>query len=94
MATEKLAPMAEGDEPLTIGLVFDDSLDRPDGVQQQVRLIGEWLSNRGHNLHYLVGETKEFKPRLGDLHSLGRNITVRANQNRLTLPIFSNKKTN
>lgn len=84
--------MAEKNKRLTIGLLFDDSLDRPDGVQQQVRLIGEWLSGRGHNVHYLVGQTNDFKPVNGILHSLSRNISVRANQNRLSLPILTNQR--
>ena len=43
---------------LKIGLVLDDSLDKPDGVQQYVLILGKWLSSQGHDVHYLVGETK------------------------------------
>ena len=43
---------------LKIGLVFDDSLDKPDGVQQYILSIGKWLTSQGHEVHYLVGQTK------------------------------------
>lgn len=79
--------MPKPSKPLTIGLVSDDGLDRPDGVQQQMRLLGEWLSRQGHDVHYLVGETNEFKPSKGTLHSLSRNFAIRANQNSLSLPL-------
>jgi phosphatidylinositol alpha-mannosyltransferase len=70
---------------LKIGLVFDDSLDRPDGVQQYITAIGEWLAAQGHEVHYLVGETK--RTDLPNVHSLSRNVGVRFNGNRLTVPL-------
>ncbi len=75
---------------LTIGLVLDTSLDPPDGVQQYVISVGEWLRGRGHDVHYLVGETKHRD--LTNIHSLARNITVRFNGNRTTIPLFANRK--
>ncbi len=75
---------------LTIGLVLDTSLDPPDGVQQYVISVGEWLRGRGHDVHYLVGETKHRD--LPNIHSLARNITVRFNGNRTTIPLFANRK--
>lgn len=42
---------------LTIGFVFDDTLDALDGVQQHIITIGTELVRRGHDVHYLVGET-------------------------------------
>jgi phosphatidylinositol alpha-mannosyltransferase len=70
--------------PLTIGLVFDDSLDRPDGVQQYVLGVGNWLASQGHEVHYLVGETR--RSDIPNVHSLARNINVRFNGNRLSIP--------
>lgn len=70
---------------MKIGLVFDDSLDRPDGVQQYVRAIGAWLSAQGHAVHYLVGQTKTSD--LPNIHSLSSNIGVSFNGNRLTIPL-------
>lgn len=69
---------------LKIGLVLDDSLDRNDGVQQYVRTLGGWLSDQGHTVHYLAGQSA------GDdqtVHSLSKNLGVRFNRNRLTIPL-------
>ncbi len=70
---------------LTVGLVLDDSLDKPDGVQQYVLTIGRWLADRGHDVHYLVGQTTR-RDRPG-IHSLSRNVGVRFNQNRMSIPL-------
>ncbi len=72
-----------------IGLVLDDSLDRNDGVQQYVRTLGTWLQMQGHTVHYLVGETN---PSQKNVHSLSRNVKVRFNKNRLTIPLPANSK--
>lgn len=70
---------------LKIGLVLDDSLDKPDGVQQYVLAIGEWLSSQGHEVHYLVGETTRTDKQ--HIHSLSRNVKVRFNSNRMSMPL-------
>jgi phosphatidyl-myo-inositol alpha-mannosyltransferase len=67
-----------------IGLVLDDSLDRNDGVQQYVRTLGAWLEKNKHTVHYLVGETHSNRD---NIHSLSRNVRVRFNKNRLTIPL-------
>ncbi len=74
---------------LKVGIVLDDSLDRPDGVQQYVKSLGGWLRYQGHTVHYLVGES------VSDgvtVHSLSRNVSVRFNQNRLTVPLPASKQ--
>lgn len=73
---------------MKIGLVFDDSLDRPDGITQYVRGIGGWLTGQGHEVHYLVGQTAAND--LPNIHSLSRNIGVSFNGNRLTVPLVAN----
>lgn len=75
---------------LKIGLVLDTSLDPPDGVQQYVVSVGEWLRQQGHDVHYLVGETKSRD--LPNIHSLSRNISVRFNGNRTTIPLWANRR--
>lgn len=70
---------------LKIGLVFDDSLDKPDGVQQYVLSIGQWLGAQGYDVHYLVGETK--RTDLKNLHSLSRNLNAKFNGNRMSIPL-------
>ncbi|HVX47930.1 MAG TPA: glycosyltransferase family 4 protein [Candidatus Saccharimonadales bacterium] len=75
---------------LKIGLVLDTSLDPPDGVQQYVISVGEWLRSQGHDVHYLVGETKSHD--LPNIHSLSRNISVRFNGNRTTIPLWADRR--
>lgn len=75
---------------LKIGFVFDDSLDKPDGVQQYVLALGRWLTAQGHTVHYLVGETT--RTDLPNLHPLSRNIKVRFNQNRMAMPLPAPKR--
>jgi phosphatidyl-myo-inositol alpha-mannosyltransferase len=72
------------DESLKIGFVLDDSLDKPDGVQQYVLTLGEYLRAQGHEVHYLVGQT--VRRDLENVHSLSRNVSVRFNQNRMSMP--------
>lgn len=75
---------------LKVGLVFDDSLDRPDGVQQYVLALGDWLAKKGHEVHYLVGQTQ--RTDLKNMHSLSRNMAVKFNQNTMHMPLPTNKK--
>jgi phosphatidylinositol alpha-mannosyltransferase len=66
--------------------VLDDGLDKPDGVQQYILSVGEWMRKRGHDVHYLVGQTK--RTDLTNVHSLSHNVGVRSNGgNRLTIPL-------
>ena len=76
--------------PLKIGIVFDDSLDKPDGVQQYVLSIGEWLTNQGHNVHYLVGRTT--RTDIAQIHSLSRNLNVTFNGNQLSIPLPTKRR--
>lgn len=75
---------------LRIGFVLDDTLDTPDGVQQYVLTIGEWLKSQGHNVHYLVGQTA--RRDISNVHSMTRNVNVKFNQNRLSIPLPASKK--
>lgn len=71
--------------PLRVGLVIDDSLDRPDGVQQHVLTLGAWLSGLGHEVHYLSSTT--VRTDLRNMHSLARNLRLKFNGNRLGIPL-------
>lgn len=77
-------------ESLKIGLVVDDTLDKTDGVQQYVLALGAWLSSNGHEVRYLVGETK--RRDIPGIYSLSRNVAVRFNGNRLSIPLPASKK--
>lgn len=74
---------------MKIGFVLDDSLDRGDGVQQYILSLGAWLSRNGHEVHYLVGQTKTTK--IPNVHSLSKNLTVRFNGNRMSIPLPAKK---
>lgn len=75
---------------LKIGFVLDDSLDKTDGVQQYVLTLASWLTAQGHEVHYLVGQTR--REDLMHVHSLGRNMNVRFNHNRMTMPLWSRRR--
>lgn len=77
--------MAKRNAKFKIGLVLDTSLDPPDGVQQYVISVGEWLRSQGHDVHYLVGQTDHRQ--LPNVHSMTRNVKVRFNGNRTTIPL-------
>ncbi len=75
---------------MKIGIVGDDTMDKPDGVEQYIMTIGRWFSAQGHEVHYLVGETH--RTDFANLHSLSKNVKVRFNGNYLTIPLPANKK--
>lgn len=75
---------------LKIGIVFDDTLDNPDGVQQYILSVGKWLISQGHDVHYLVGKTT--RNDVGTVHSLARNVAVQFNGNKLSIPLPTNRK--
>ncbi len=81
--------MAAAAEPLKIGLVLDSGLDKPDGVQQYVLALGEWLRGQGHDVHYLVGQTR--RQDIQGVHSLSRSVKIRFNGNDGSIPIMAGK---
>jgi len=75
---------------MKIGFVLDDRLDKPDGVQQYVKLVGSWLSGRGHEVHYLVGDSPNASQT--NVHHLSRTVGVKFNKNRMAIPLPASKK--
>lgn len=75
---------------MKIGFVLDDSLDSSDGVQQYILGLGDWLRSQKHEVHYLVGETK--RQDIPHVHSLSRNMSVRFNGNRMSIPLPASRK--
>jgi len=75
---------------LKIAFVLDDGLDPPNGVQQYVLDMGRWLTSKGHQVHYLVGETK--RKDIENIHVLSRNVKVRFNGNTGTMPLPTSSK--
>ena len=70
---------------MKIGLLVDDTLDKPDGVQQYVLGLGRWLTIQGHEVHYLAGASQ--RQDISNLHSLSRTVSVRFNGNSLGTPL-------
>ncbi|HEX5447833.1 MAG TPA: glycosyltransferase family 4 protein [Candidatus Saccharimonadales bacterium] len=77
---------------LSVAFLFDDTLDSNDGVAQQVKRLGEYLSRHGHKVIYLCGQSRTREWAGGKVYSLSKNIHVRFNGNRLSMPIFSSRK--
>ncbi len=75
---------------MRIAFVYDDSLDRPDGVTQYVLTLSKELINMGHEVAYFVGETK--RQDLKNVYSLARNVRVSFSGNKLSVPLPVSKK--
>lgn len=84
--------MKQPKDQLSIGFLYDDTLDKFDGVSQYVKTLGSWLSSRGHQVSYLVGETNSTDWRGGAVYSLSKNLNVAWGGNRLSVPIVPNIK--
>lgn len=72
---------------MKIAIVLDDTLDKPDGVQQHVMLVGKWLSDQGHDVHYLVSET--VRTDIPNVHSIAKFINLKFNGNNVRTPLPS-----
>lgn len=70
---------------MKIGFVLDDGLNKPDGVQQYILTLGSWYRQNGHEVRYLVGQTT--RTDIEGVYSLARNVKVRFNGNRLSIPL-------
>lgn len=64
---------------LKVGFVLDDGLDNPDGVQQYILAMGDWLKSKGHEVRYLVGQTA--REDISGVHSMSQNVRVSFNGN-------------
>lgn len=84
--------MPKNSEKISVGFLFDDSLDSNDGVAQYVKALGARFSANGHNVTYLVGQSQTKSWASGQVISLSKNINVKFNGNRLSMPIYSSKK--
>ena len=69
---------------LRVVFVIDDSLDRPDGVQQATLSLGRYLSRQGHDVQYI---TSTAGPDSGpNVHAFARVLRLNFNGNRLGTP--------
>lgn len=84
--------MKKDSDALSVVFLFDDTLDSSDGVAQYVKQVGSWMSQRGHQVSYFVGETKITQWNGGRVFSLAKNMKVKFNGNYLTIPLPARKK--
>ena len=82
--------MTKSAKILKIAFVLDSTLDVEDGVQQYILVLGNWLKSKGHEVHYIVGESK--RTDITNMHSLARNIKVSFNGNKVTSPLPAKTK--
>ncbi len=75
---------------MIIGYVLDDTLDKPDGVQQAVLDIGIKMASLGHEVHYIVTETS--RTDIKNIHSVGRFFSLRFNGNSVRTPLPASKQ--
>ncbi len=69
--------------------MLDDSIDRPDGVQQYVRSLESYLTSVGHEVHIICSVSESTSPRV---HSLARNAQVKFNGNGLRTPLPASRR--
>ncbi len=77
-------------ERLKIAYLLDDTLDKPDGVQQCVITIGEYMRSLGHEVHYIVAQTE--RTDLKNVHSLSKFVSLKFNGNSVRTPLPVSKK--
>jgi phosphatidylinositol alpha-mannosyltransferase len=75
---------------VTIAFVLDDTLDRTDGVQQYILVLGKWLAESGNTVHYLVSHT--VRQDVPNIHSLSNFVSANFNGNKVRTPLPANKR--
>ncbi len=69
---------------MKIAYVLDDTLDKPDGVQQAMTTIAEHVRARGHDVHYIVPTTT--RTDLQNIHCMSGFIQMKFNGNSVRTP--------
>lgn len=75
---------------MTIGYILDDTLDKEDGVQKAMLDIGEAMRGRGHDVHYIVANTK--RTDIKNVHSVGKFVSMKFNGNSVRTPMPASAK--
>ncbi len=70
---------------MKIGFVLDGGLERPDGVQQYILMLGQWMTAQGHEVRYIIAGSNPLQ--ISNVISLSRNVPVRFNGNKLSIPL-------
>jgi phosphatidylinositol alpha-mannosyltransferase len=74
---------------LRVGLLYDDSVDRPGGIAQYVATLAGSLRRRGHHVAVLAGASEAQELEGCVVHSLARNVLVRFNGSAHTMPALA-----
>ena len=69
---------------LRVAFVIDDSLDSPNGVQQNTVSLGRWLTSQDHQVTYLTSISQ--RRDLGEVEAFSRLLRVRFNGNYVGTP--------
>jgi phosphatidylinositol alpha-mannosyltransferase len=77
---------------LRVGLLYDDSVDRPGGVAQYVASLAGSLRRRGHHVAVLAGASEARELEGCVVHSLARNVPVRFNGSAHTMPVLASRR--
>jgi phosphatidylinositol alpha-mannosyltransferase len=71
-------------EKLSIAYVFDGKFTPDEGVPGYIRTLGDYYTDQGHDVSYIVGESDSPDP---NIHSVGHTVSVRFNGNRVDVPL-------
>jgi len=75
---------------MILGYVLDDTLDKEDGVQKAVIDIAEHMRSLGHDVHYIVPDTK--RTDLKNVHSVARIMSMKFNGNSVRTPLPASRR--
>ncbi|HEX9804236.1 MAG TPA: glycosyltransferase family 4 protein [Candidatus Dojkabacteria bacterium] len=77
---------------MKIGIVMDTTLNSNDGVQQYVKSLARELLKNGHQVKFLVGESKDEGEFKGRIVSLSKNFNFKSNANKVSTSIIPQRK--
>ena len=77
---------------MRVGIIVDDSIDSPNGVQQIVHTTGTWLASNGAEVHLITSESSSRPAYAASVTCLGSARTVRFNGNVTGVPIRVDRK--
>lgn len=75
---------------MNVAILCDTTLDSNDGVQQYIKNLGRWLIANGHQVDFLVGESRDEGEFKGRIYSLARNIKLWGNSNIISTSLIPN----
>lgn len=81
--------MSTKNNSLKVAFLLDSSLDFRGGVQQYILILGDYLKSKGHEVHYIVGQSDQnSRP---NVHSLAKNFKIKFNGNLVSTSLPTSK---